>query len=148
MCLMARGVLMMMNQIIKSSHKVLNFPWYHSGIKAEFPEFIIRPSLEMWVYRSHLLVKKPWLGYIVQVIVIIHKAGKMAKYGRVNDRSKNLWTCAHIYVVLLTTVHSSCIVSKVDLDQRGIDQLVINQSISQRVSSLYSERSRTQGWHK
>ena len=57
----------------------------------------------------------------------------MAKYGRVNDRSKNLRTCAHIYVVLLTTVHSSCIVSKVDLDQQGINQLVINQSINQSV---------------
>lgn len=63
----------------------------------------------------------------------------MAKYGRVNDRSKNLWTCAHIYVVLLTTVHSSCIVSKVDLDQQGIDQLVINQSVRESVHYIQRE---------
>lgn len=40
----------------------------------------------------------------------------MVKYGRVNDRFKNLWICVYIYVVLLIIVYSFCIVFKVDLD--------------------------------
>ena len=78
----------------------------------------------MWVYRSHFLVKKPLLGYIVQVIVIIHKAWKMAKCGRLNDRSKDLLNiisfCSHIYSVPLATVHSPWLYQQIEC----IDDLI------------------------